>query len=245
MNIKPVKKTSLSDYVVAQLKSMIVKQEIRIGDKLPNERELSQLFDVSRSSVREALRVLELQGLLNRKNSGTFVQADFSEIIGESLTLQILINSAKYEDIQATRVMLERELIRLATTKRSEEHLSNIQKFIDQMEEAIKTKDKESFIKADISFHNEIAVAADNSVLLFLYSAISDLIFKVQKRVAYDEDVLNASVHFHNIINQALIDQDLQRAERKLIEHLQDVEKRLHKLNEMDQIVQEEFHKTN
>src|SRR5690606_5341038 len=110
MDIKPFKKTSISDDVVTQLKGMIVNQKIKIGEKLPNERELSLMFDVSRSSVREALGALQLQGLLNRKSSGTYVQADFSNIIEESLTLEILMNSTKYDDVQVTRVMLEREI---------------------------------------------------------------------------------------------------------------------------------------
>ncbi|UOR11365.1 FadR/GntR family transcriptional regulator [Halobacillus amylolyticus] len=241
MEFKPIKKTSLSDYVVSQIKGMIIKNEIKIGDKLPNERELSTLFDVSRSSVREALRVLELQGLMRRSNSGTFVTANFSEIIGESLTLQILLNSATYKDIQQTRVMLERELVSSASIKRSEEALNRMKEQLENMEQSIATKDKEMFISADISFHNEIAEAADNSVLVFLYNTIIDLIYKVQRRVAYDQDVLNASVNYHTKIYEAIAERSVREAEQALVEHLEDVEKRLLRLNEMDKIVKEEL----
>lgn len=245
MNIEPVRKTSLADYVVAQLKEMIVKREIKVGDKLPNERELSQLFDVSRASIREALTILELQGLLSRGNSGTFVQADFSKIIEESLTLQILLSDASYQDIQQTRIMLERELISLAIVKCTDENLQNLKYSIEKMEKAIEEKDKNLFIEADIYFHNEIAVAANNTVLLLLYNSISDLIFKVQKRVAYDNEVLNISLHFHQSIYQALIEKDIQKAEKLLVDHLKDVEVRLHQLNKLDQIAREEFKNLN
>ncbi|WP_163969642.1 FadR/GntR family transcriptional regulator [Oceanobacillus halotolerans] len=241
MKIEPIKKTSLSDFVVDQLKGLIIKREIKVGEKLPNERELSQLFDVSRNSVREALRVLELQGLLNRTHSGTYVQADFSRIIEESFTLQILLNDAKYEDIQHTRVMLEKDLVRLAAVRRSEKNLSNIQQYIDDMSKAIKEKDKEKYIAADIGFHREIAEAANNSVLLFLYNTISDLLFKVQKQVAYDDNVLTASLDYHKLIYEAVIHKDEDEAERQLVLHLNDVENRILKLNEMDQIAREEF----
>jgi GntR family transcriptional regulator, transcriptional repressor for pyruvate dehydrogenase complex len=245
MNFKPVKKTSLSDYVVSQIKGMIVRSEIKVGEKLPNERDLSTMFDVSRSSVREALRVLELQGLLLRNNSGTYVQTNFSEVIGESLTLQLLMNSATYEDIQQTRVMLERELIKSATVQCSEDSLEKISKEIDKMERAIKAKDKELYISADIAFHSEIAKSANNSVLLFLYNTISALIFKVQKRVAFDDDVLKTSLDYHKEIYSAIKERDVVAAESKLVEHLLDVENRIHKLNEMDKIVQEEFNNIN
>lgn len=245
MNIEPVRKTSLSDYVVAQLKEMIVRREIKIGDKLPNERELSQSFDVSRASIREALRVLELQGLLVRDNSGTFVQADFSSIIEESLTLQILLSDASYEDVQQTRIMLERELITLAIMKCTDENLENLQSSIKKMEKAVETQDKNIFVEADIYFHQEIASAADNSVLLFLYNSISDLIFKVQKSVAYDHEVFKASLAFHKSIYKALQERNVENAKNHLVNHLMDVEGRLHKLNKMDQIIKEEFQSLN
>ncbi|MFC2947668.1 FadR/GntR family transcriptional regulator [Virgibacillus sediminis] len=229
MNIQPVRKTSLSEYVVYQLKEMIIKREIKIGDRLPNERELSKLFEVSRTSVREALRVLELQGLLNRGNSGTYVQANFSKIIEESLTLQILLNDASYKDIQQTRIMLERELIRLATFRRSKDHLQNIKENIKKMERAVREKNNDLYIEADISFHNEIAVAANNSVLLFLYNSISELISKIQKSVSFDDEGVNTSLKYHKSIYQALEDQNLSQAEDQLVNHLIDVDNRLHK----------------
>src|SRR5690625_5212397 len=189
MEFKPIKKKVISDYITSQLKKLIVKQEIKIGDKLPNERELCNLFDASRSSIREALRTLESQGLLRRTNAGTFVQADLSGIIEESFILQILLNNWSLEDIQATRVMLERELIRLATIKHTEENLLKMSQHINQMESSLKNKDNNVFVESDIAFHNEIALAGGNQVMQLLYNSISDLIFKVQKTVVYDEEV--------------------------------------------------------
>lgn len=245
MNFKPAKKTSIADDVVNQLKGMIVSQKIKIGDQLPTERELSTLFNVGRSSVREALRSLELQGLLNRTNSGTFVQANFSNIIQDSLTLELLLNSAKYEDIQVTRIMLERKLVGLAAEKRTNTHLNNIKSFIEQMENSIHDRNKEEFVNADINFHKEIAVAADNFVLLFLFNTISDLIFKVQKRVVFDKDVMSASLNFHKLIFEALVKKDSQLAEEQLVIHLQDVVERIDRLNEMEIITLDEFYESN
>lgn len=241
MDIKPVKKTSISDDVIAQLKGMIVNQKIKIGEKLPNERELSIMFNVSRSSIREALGALQLQGLLDRRSSGTFVQAKFSNIIEESLTLELLMNNAKYEDIQVTRVMLERELVKLASTKRTDFHLANIKSFIEEMKKAIDANDKDEFVKADSAFHREIAFAADNFALLYLFNITAGLIFKVQKRVAYDEEVLLASLNYHEAIYQALLKKDINLAEEQMVEHLNDVERRIHRLNKMEDVALENF----
>lgn len=241
MEYKPIKKEVMSDHVVSQLKTMIINKKVKIGDKLPNERELSQLFEVSRSTIREALRVLELQGLLNRTNAGTFVQAEFSQIIEESIALEILLNRAKFQDVQSARVMLEGELIRLASINYKDENLVNLQRYIERMEKSIKEKDKQSFIEADIAFHNEIAVAANNQVMLFLYQTIADLIFKLQQKAVFDEEILNVSLEYHKLIFQHFQNGNVEEAKNKLIEHLSDVETRLHRLEEMENMIWQEI----
>lgn len=80
-----------------------------------------------------------------------------------------------------------------------------------------------------------------NSVLFFLYNSITDLIFKVQKKVSYDNKVINISLDFHKSIYQSLVEKNLQKAEHQMVEHLIDVENRLHKLNEIDKIIKEEL----
>jgi len=114
MEIKPLKKQSLSDFVVAQIKKMIIDGELRKGDKLPGERELAQRFEVSRASIREALKILSLQGLLHRTNARTVVTTDFLNIIEETLTLKILLEDSSYSDIIAARLALEKSMVILA-----------------------------------------------------------------------------------------------------------------------------------
>ncbi|WP_392455589.1 FadR/GntR family transcriptional regulator [Chryseomicrobium aureum] len=240
MNVQPVKKKNLSDHVVAQLKEMIVRRELEIGDKLPNERELCQMFDVSRTSVREALRVLELQGLLIRNTTGTYVQASFGGIIEESLTLQIILNSQNsYKDIHQTRLMLERELVTLATMNRSRENIMKLNGFTEVMENALSMKDRNLYIEADIAFHNEIALAANNSVMLFLHRTISELIIKVQRIVAIDDNAMKESLQFHKMILNAIETQNPNMAREALTNHLSDVDNRIKKIYKEDNYIRE------
>lgn len=230
LNIKPVKKVSLCDYVIDQLKELIIKGELKVGQKIPPERELAELFNVSRSSVREAMKVLSLQGLVKRTNAGTVVSSDFGSIIEEMFTLQILLNHAGYKEIFETRRLLEKELVFLAATRRTEEELADIEKEVNRMAHAVKNNDKDLFIEADISFHQQIALASQNTVLLYLYNAIIDLVLKVANEVANDRRVLDISLNFHKEILELIKVRDSIAARDTMEKHLLDVESRVYKI---------------
>lgn len=240
MDIKPVKKTNLCDYMVSQLKNLMIEGKLKVGDKLPNERELCTLFDVSRSSVREALKVLELQGLVKRENTGTFVTADFSQIFEETLTMQILLSDEPPHEILETRLILEKEITRLAALRRTDEDLTKMNNQVINMEKAVQLKDKEKFISADFQFHLQVAQSAKNSILFYFYNTISDLVFKVQNQVAYDETILESSLKFHKEILQLIKEQDSDGAVLKLEQHLIEVENRLNTITELKKYAEQQ-----
>jgi len=241
MNIKPVQKTNLCDYVVSQVKNLVIKGELKVGDKIPTERDLCTLFDVGRSSVREALKVLELQGLVRREKIGTFITADFSHIFEDTLTMQILLSDDPPHEIYETRLILEKEIIKLAARRRTEEDLEKMAEQLRKMENAIKDKDKDMFIKADFQFHIVVAESAKNSTLFNFYNTISDLVFKVQKQVAHDETVLKASFGFHKKILELISKKDSKGAASVLKEHLEDVETRLNTITEIKNFAKKQY----
>lgn len=227
MEIKPLKKQSLSDFVVAQIKKMIIDGELRKGDKLPGERELAQRFEVSRASIREALKILSLQGLLHRTNARTVVTTDFLNIIEETLTLKILLEDSSYSDIIAARLALEKSMVTLAAKKITKSELELLEKYIDLMDQAAKKESMDDFVASDIEFHRLIALFSRNSVLNSLYNSIIFLLFKVQTQVAYDKGVMNESAAYHRKIYQALAQNDAELAEKEMEAHLMDIDERL------------------
>ncbi|MCM3714698.1 FadR family transcriptional regulator [Alkalihalobacillus oceani] len=241
MDFKPIKKTNLGDDVILQLKDLIVKGKLKIGDKLPNERELCTLLGVSRSSLREGLKVLAQQGLITRITSGTYVTAEFSKVIEDSLTMQILLNEATFDEVQETRLALEKELTALAAQRRTDEDLQAMEEQLATLREAVEQNDKRLFVKADMEFHQMIAKAARNSVLMYVYNTISHLIFKVQKQVAYDSTVLAASHDYHQQIYQLLVAKEDELAQKTMESHLVDVQKRLQSLTNFREITEKTF----
>lgn len=230
MKIEPLEKKSLSDDVVAKIKSMIVSGELKEGDRIPSERELCEQFGVSRASVREGLKILSLQGLLNRTNAGTVITTNFSSILEETLALKILLDDCSYEDVTEARMFLEKAMVRLAAKRITNNDISIMSQQLELMVEAEKEDNNDDYVLADIAFHQQIAKASNSRVLASLYNSIITLVFRTQKSVGYDKPVMKESIKFHGKILEALKKHNEEKAEKEMQLHLLDVQERLNHL---------------
>jgi GntR family transcriptional repressor for pyruvate dehydrogenase complex len=232
VNFQPVTKNSLVDSIVKQIKELIVNGDIEIGERLPGERELAERFKVGRSSIREAMKALSQQGLVQRAKVGTIVSSDFSSAIGDILTTQLLVHNATHHEITQTRIVLEKEFVSLAIDNILIEELKNLQKAVNAMKKASKEKNTKDFVTADMSFHRQIALASKNSVMIFLYDAITDLIHKVQNDICFDQTVFDSSCKFHQEIYDCIEKKDKRAAQQKMTDHLENARERLLRLQE-------------
>ncbi|AMC99422.1 MULTISPECIES: FadR/GntR family transcriptional regulator [Halomonas] len=230
MKIEPLEKKSLSDDVVAKIKSMIVSGELKEGDRIPSERELCEQFGVSRASVREGLKILSLQGLLNRTNAGTVITTNFSSILEETLALKILLDDCSYEDVTEARMFLEKAMVRLAAKRITNSDISIMSQQLELMVKAEEEDNNDEYVLADIAFHQQIAKASNSRVLASLYNSIITLVFRTQKSVGYDKPVMKESINFHGKILEALKQHNEERAEQEMQLHLLDVQERLNHL---------------
>ncbi|GHE21809.1 FadR/GntR family transcriptional regulator [Halomonas urumqiensis] len=236
MKIEPLEKKSLSDDVVAKIKSMIVSGDLKEGDRIPSERELCEQFGVSRASVREGLKILSLQGLLSRTNAGTVITTNFSSILEETLALKILLNDCSYDDVTEARMFLERTMVRLAAGRIEAQDISIMSQQLELMIKAERDDNNDDYVLADIAFHQQIAKASNSRVLASLYNAIITLVFRAQKSVGYDKPVMKESIKFHGKILEALKNNDAEQAENEMQLHLMDVQERLNHLVKKDTI---------
>lgn len=230
MKIEPLEKKSLSDDVVAKIKSMILSGELKEGDRIPNERDLCEQFGVSRASVREGLKILSLQGLLNRTNAGTVITTNFASILEETLALKILLDDCTYEDVTEARMFLEKAMVRLAAERIEESDIKIMSQQLDLMIIAENADNNDDYVLADVAFHQQIAKASKSRVLASLYNSIITLVFQTQKRVGYDKPVMRESIIFHRKILQALAEHNARDAETAMQSHLIDVQQRLNHL---------------
>lgn len=165
------------EQVEVQLREAIVSSTFKPGDRLPSEAELAREFQVSRSTVREALRVLASEGLISKvpgASGGSFVEAIDHESLGSQLSQSmetiLKLGSVTFDEISKVREMLEIPAARLAAEHRSEEDLARLQEVIDR-ERGVPVKDPQ-VPDLDISFHSLVAAASENRVLSSFIAAL-------------------------------------------------------------------------
>src|SRR3954447_5578905 len=123
-NYQPLERRKVYEQIAEQLLGQIGSRALKPGDALPSERELTESFGVGRSSIREALRMLESQGVIVAANGGAFVVAGAANPLNSSLRLLFTLDErAGMHDLYELRRILECEAAALAAERRSEDHL--------------------------------------------------------------------------------------------------------------------------
>lgn len=174
--LEPVKKVRLYEIIVKQLQSLIINGTMRPGHKLPPERELAEELNVSRTSVREALRALEMMGYVESSvgmNGGTYVKEfTLSDII--SPFSETLLQHTKFiMELLEVRLVLEVEGARLAAVRHTSDDIRELEAALKQMESEIDAGN--SGVKGDNAFHLTLAKASHNRVLLEFIKMCSNL----------------------------------------------------------------------
>lgn len=170
----------LSVQVAEQIEEMILSQRIKIEDRLPPERELCNQFGVSRTVIREAMRILEAKGLLaSQGGSGTYVTAldthDLSNSIGYYLAMQV--DSVSYQKIMQVRKALEPQIAAIAAEQASPESIEILEDILNEMQREINNTDE--FANNDVQFHVELAGATQNELFAALLSSFLDALYEV------------------------------------------------------------------
>lgn len=164
------------EMVLAHVEERLTSGEWRPGDRLPPERELAATLGASRQAVREALRVLQAQGVIRSQvgtgaDSGTVVVPAPARALGRVLALHLAVDSFPVDDVTEARVMFERFSAGLAARRRSASDLLAWTAALDVMDDDL---DPAAFSDADIAFHVAIAAAAGNRLVGELTRAIRE-----------------------------------------------------------------------
>ncbi|MFR5264980.1 FadR/GntR family transcriptional regulator [Clostridium sp.] len=171
--MKSLKEEKLYIKVVEEIKKEIMDGNLKPGDKLPPEREIAETLEVSRASVREAMRALEVGGLVESKHgSGNFIRKDFSESLLEPLSLIFLLNDYNKNEVREMRSALAIQAALIASEKITEEEIEKLDKIINIMRES---EDEELNRELDNEFHKIIILATNNVFINIIFSSISSL----------------------------------------------------------------------
>lgn len=173
--LKPVSRTTLSEQVAMQLASELEAKRWGPGEKLPSEAELCKVFNVGRSTLREALKSLSFIGLIRmRAGGGSYVAEQRSKYMDGRLLAKGVLNTEKeVNDLCEARLLIETELAGLCAQKASAQDFKNLDKIVRDMKN-VGEGSGESPADLDLSFHMAIATAARNDVLTELLKHIRE-----------------------------------------------------------------------
>ncbi|MFO8063103.1 MAG: FadR/GntR family transcriptional regulator [Spirochaetota bacterium] len=177
MEIKPVETKRVYQVIIEQIIGLIRDDELHVGEKLPPERELAERFHVSRPSVREALRVMEVMGVLERKPGGGSIVTDLN--IGHFLNMVspiFLKRTGLAIELVELRYLLESKAAELAAENITEEGAAALRNCAEKMSVAHEEKDTEKEAQADIEFHEVVFSLTENYVLQSAAKFVTDLL---------------------------------------------------------------------
>jgi GntR family transcriptional repressor for pyruvate dehydrogenase complex len=221
-----VRDLTVVEAVQLQLKTLIRNGQLKPDEKLPTEDELRNQLNVSRTAVREAIRSLAGEGLLEvRRGQGTFVSAlDPSTAINREVLL-LLLSPRNIEEIQEARRILEPEILTHFVKNASKESFEELEEILNVTEEFAKAG--QSVFELSWKFHRKIANFAGQSVLAVILDVIYEMI-RVTERPIFEEYFdPYADVEGHRYLLNILRERDATLARKAILEHLDEVEKKI------------------
>ncbi len=229
MALKPITKTRLSEAAIEQIKEMIVDRNLEPGAKLPSERELVTSFGISRSSIREALRMLEIMGLVEVKpGKGVYVKGLTGDLF---MPLSSLLSSHR-ETLNhhfEARLLLEPAAAALAAKRASNNDIKRLKKITKIFKENLKKENLIELIRADIEFHRLIANATNNETIEVLMNTITRYNFEGWKMSLRTKERPANTVIEHGKILEAIASGDEKKAKSAMRFHLKEAVKNLQK----------------
>lgn len=219
------------EQVEERIRLTILSGELKSGDLLPPEAELARQFNVSRTTLREALRSLTTQGLIYKipgSRGGNFVQSvdhhSLGAVVIDSVHNLLALGSIDFAEVAEVRQYLEIPSVRLAAANRSEEDLDRLRDIVQRQKSA--SVDDPEVPKLDEHFHSLIAQASGNRVLASFVAALHHETEPVHY-LDLSPEVGRATVQQHQAIVDAIAAKDPAAAEVAIVEHLTYLRKHL------------------
>jgi GntR family transcriptional regulator, transcriptional repressor for pyruvate dehydrogenase complex len=220
---RPIERRKTYELVAERLTEQIGARRLRPGDLLPPERELVSSYGVGRSSVREALRMLESRGLIVGRGNGTFAVAEYRRPLDHSLDVLLAVDEADHGELFEVRRILEAEAGALAAARRTADHLAAMAAAVDDMAAGLDSEER--FIEADLRFHLTVAEATGNRVLFHLMDAVRGLLLRSLASSFHIPGSPQRAVKMHRLIVAAIEARDAEAARAAMHDHVARVER--------------------
>ncbi len=221
-----IKLQGASEKIFSQIKDMILRGILKPGDRLPTETEMAEQFEISRSSVREALSGLKALGVIEKqKGAGTFIRK-----LPPSQILEGIFPPKNEKDLFAdlleVRKVIEGKAVELAIVRGTEEDLENIHGTLNMLQESL-NKGEPPAIEADILFHLSLAMATHNEMFIRLTKNISETLSELRRETLAVAGRIERCIEEHKEIYLQIKDGNTKGAIEAIETHLARVEDQL------------------
>jgi GntR family transcriptional repressor for pyruvate dehydrogenase complex len=225
--LTPVRRRRLYEDVVQQLQQLISSGRLEPGDRLPSERDLSEQLAVSRTSVREALRILEARGMLEaRPGQGLFVRGRRTEEIVSILAAYLVRERESFVEVLDVREALERKAAERAAILATTKDLDALKAAVIAMQEEV--LEGRIPLDSDTDFHRALAVASRNEVLRQMLDTVMGLMSQ-RRREVFNEYGGILVLHQHANIYRAIKNHDSKSAGELVSAHLKELGQSMHR----------------
>ena len=225
-----VKSNKVCQHIADQIRNAIFDGRLKPGDKLPSERELIGNFKVSKATLREALRSLEVLGFLEiRKgvSGGSFVTEVDMTKAKDSFTNFLLFKNLSLKDLSEVRLLLEPYIAEKATLSITQEDLGRLEKLIKESEHAIRNEVAFESRKDEIEFHRIIASITGNPILMFILDFVENLLIDTKAILKPGKEFSRKVLRAHKRIYNGLLEKNVKRVREEMVRHIREVEKDL------------------
>jgi DNA-binding FadR family transcriptional regulator len=217
-NVLKIKPQSRSDLVVENITKSIINSELSDGELLPSENKLCEMFGVSRSILRESIRVLASKGLVKvRQGYGTLVCAPKDHIPEEAFRNYLHMNSISLIQLMEVRKPIEIEIARLAAVRRKEEHVKLMEQSLQIMQ--CHTKDIRKYVEADDEFHKALVEATGNPIFGIIIRSIIQYLH-LSRRLTISNYGIDIVIAQHGAILESIKKKEISSAAKNMKVHM-------------------------
>jgi len=219
--LQPIRRDRLYQGIVSQIEALLARGELKPGDQLPAERILAEQFEVSRPSVREALRSLELLGIVEtRRGGGTFVRQGQPDDLARPLS-SIMSRGHSVSDVIDVRGLIEPAVAERAAQNITDAELEELRTVLRAQERKVEAG--EAYVDEDTRFHEVIGQAARNELLVTVLGVVWSVLRSSREEWLQTEKRAHTSIRAHRRILAALESHDPVAARAAAAEHIRAV----------------------
>ncbi|MBM3450771.1 MAG: FadR family transcriptional regulator [Armatimonadetes bacterium] len=217
---QPIRQRRVYEDIVRQIQALSAERRLQPGDRLPPERELADILGVSRTSVREAIRVLSAMGLVEvRSGDGTFIREAPTPIdpaVGARLSERTLLL-----DLLEARRVIEEEIVALAVQRATDEEIEQMQALLKRRDQALSRGDAD--LETDLHLHHYVAEATCNPVLVSIVRTLNEMWLQNREATGRAPTSPQKAQEFHQAILEAIRMRDEALARGVMHRHMEDM----------------------